>query len=307
MVAPTITATVGFNAKGAGKPCETWYQVYGDLKSGVTPVVALHGGPGSTHHYILSLVDLWTKYSIPVVFYDQLGAGNSTHLPEKSGDAGSFWTEDLFLDELDNLLHHLGIQDDYVILGQSWGGMLAARHATRQPKGLKRLVIADSPASMRLFAKAANEELIAKLPPDVRDAIIKNEAAGTIDSQEYKDAVQVFYKRHLCRLDPWPAELVESFDYMEKDMTVYLTMNGPSEFHVIGSLKNWSIIDEAHKINVPTLLLNGAYDEAADSSVMPFFKLIPKVKWFTFAESSHMPHWEEREKYMKLVADFLGD
>ena len=83
--------------------------------------------------------------------------------------------------------------------------------------------------------------------------------------------------------------------------------NGPSEFHVIGSLKNWSIIDEAHKINVPTFLLNGAYDEAADSSVMPLFKLIPKVKWFTFAESSHMPHWEEREKYMKLVADFLGD
>ncbi|KAJ8481737.1 hypothetical protein ONZ51_g5825 [Trametes cubensis] len=307
MVTPTTTGTAKFDAKGAGKPCETWYQVYGNLKSGVTPVVALHGGPGSTHHYILSLIDLWTKYSIPIVFYDQLGNGKSTHLPEKTGDAGSFWTEELFLDELDNLLRHLGIQDEYVILGQSWGGMLAARHATRQPKGLKRLVISDSPASMPLFVKAANEELIAKLPPDARDVIIKNEAAGTIDSQEYKDAVQVFYKRHLCRLDPWPAEVIESFDYMERDTTVYLTMNGPSEFHVIGSLKNWSIIDEAHKINVPTFLLNGAYDEAADSSVMPFFKLIPKVKWFTFAESSHMPHWEEREKYMKLVADFLGD
>ncbi|KAI0660914.1 prolyl aminopeptidase-2 [Cubamyces menziesii] len=307
MVTPTTTGTAKFDAKGAGKPCETWYQVYGNLKSGVTPVVALHGGPGSTHHYILSLIDLWTKYSIPIVFYDQLGNGKSTHLPEKTGDAGSFWTEELFLDELDNLLRHLGIQDEYVILGQSWGGMLAARHATRQPKGLKRLVISDSPASMPLFVKAANEELIAKLPPDARNAIIKNEAAGTIDSQEYKDAVQVFYKRHLCRLDPWPAEVIESFDYMERDTTVYLTMNGPSEFHVIGSLKNWSIIDEAHKINVPTFLLNGAYDEAADSSVMPFFKFIPKVKWFTFAESSHMPHWEEREKYMKLVADFLGD
>ncbi|KAI9000946.1 prolyl aminopeptidase-2 [Trametes punicea] len=304
MASLTQTGTVDFDAN-AGKPCQTWYQVYGDLKSGVTPVVAIHGGPGSSHHYLLSLVDLASKYSFPVVFYDQLGNGNSTHLPEKSGDAGSFWTEQLFLDELDNLLRHLGIQDEYTLLGHSWGGMLASRHATRQPKGLKRLILADTPASIPLFVKAANEELIPNLPPDVRDAIIRNEKAGTTDSQEYKDAVHVFYERHLCRADPWPAELIESFHWMEKDPTVYLTMNGPSEFHVIGSMKNWSIIDEAHKINVPTLLLNGAFDEVADSSVFPFFKLIPKVKWFTFAQSSHTPHWEERDKYMKIVAEFL--
>ncbi|KAI0650671.1 prolyl aminopeptidase-2 [Trametes meyenii] len=304
MVSPTATGTVDFDAK-AGKPTQTWYAVYGDLKSGVTPVVALHGGPGSTHHYILSLVDLATIYSIPVVFYDQLGNGSSTHLPEKSGEAGTFWTEQLFLDELDNLLRHLGIQDNYAILGHSWGGMLGARHAARQPTGLKRIVISDSPASMKLFVKAANEELIAKLPPDVRDTIVRNEAAGTVDSEEYKTNVEVFYKRHLCRLDPWPVELLQSFEWMEKDHTVYFTMNGPSEFHVIGSLRDWSIVDEAFKINVPTLLLNGAYDEATDSTVLPFFKAIPKVKWFTFAESSHTPLWEEREKYIKVVAEFL--
>ncbi|KAI0352886.1 prolyl aminopeptidase-2 [Trametes cingulata] len=305
MPSPTLTGTVDFDAN-AGKPCETWYAVYGDLNSGVTPLVALHGGPGSTHHYLLSLVDLAATHAIPVVFYDQLGNGNSTHLPEKSGDEGSFWTEQLFLDELDNLLSHLGIQDNYAILGQSWGGMLAARHATRHPKGLKRLVISDSPASIPLFVKAANDELIVKLPPDVREAIVRNEEAGTTDSQEYKDAVQVFYKRHLCRLDPWPAELLTSFEWMEKDNTVYSTMNGPSEFHIIGSLKEWTIEDEANQINVPTLLLNGAYDEATDSTVLPLFKAIPKVKWYTFPESSHMPLWEEREKYMSLVAEFLA-
>ncbi|KAI0375708.1 prolyl aminopeptidase-2 [Pilatotrama ljubarskyi] len=304
MVSPSYTGTVDFDAK-AGKPCQTWYQVYGDLKSGAIPVVTIHGGPGSTHDYLLSLVDLATAHSIPVVFYDQLGNGNSTHLPEKSGDEGTFWTEQLFLDELDNLLQHLGIQDNYAILGQSWGGMLAARHAARQPKGLKRLVLSDSPASIPLFVKAAKDELLTKLPPDIQDTIIRSEEAGTTDSQEYKDAVQVFYKRYLCRLDPWPAELLRSFDWMEKDHTVYLTMNGPSEFHIIGSLKNWTIEDEAHKINVPTLLLNGAYDEASDSTVKPLFKAIPKIKWYTFAESSHMPHWEEREKYMSLVSEFL--
>lgn len=166
MTTPTATGTVDFDAK-AGKPVQTWYQVYGDLKSGVTPVVALHGGPGSTHHYLLPLIDLATLHSIPVIFYDQIGNGNSTHLPEKSGDAAGFWTEQLFLDELDNLLRHLGIQDNYALLGQSWGGMLAARHASKQPKGLKRLVISESPASIALFEKAAKEELIAGLPADV--------------------------------------------------------------------------------------------------------------------------------------------
>ena len=167
MATPTLTGTVEFNAK-AGKPCHTAYKVFGDLKSSTTPIVALHGGPGSTHHYILSIADLATKYSIPVVFYDQLGSGESTHLPEKSGEAGSFWTEQLFLDELDNLLRHLGIQDNYSLIGHSWGGMLAARHAASRPKGLQFLVVSNSPACMQLFVKAANEELIAKLDPPVR-------------------------------------------------------------------------------------------------------------------------------------------
>ena len=167
MATPTLTGAVNFDAH-AGRPCQTSYKVYGDLKSGTTPVVALHGGPGSTHHYIISIADLYVKYSIPVVFYDQLGNGDSTHLPEKVGDAGSFWTEQLFLDELDNLLRHLGIQDNYSVIGHSWGGMLAARHAARRPKGLRRLIISNSPADIQLFVKAANEELVPKLDPQVR-------------------------------------------------------------------------------------------------------------------------------------------
>ncbi|KAL1944210.1 hypothetical protein VTO73DRAFT_3395 [Trametes versicolor] len=306
MATPTATGTVDFDAK-AGKPVQTWYQIYGDLKSGVTPVVALHGGPGSTHHYLLPLIDLFTLHAIPVVFYDQVGNGNSTHLPEKSGDAAGFWTEQLFLDELNNLIRHLGIQDDYALLGQSWGGMLAARHASKQPKGLKRLVISESPASIALFEKAAKEELIAGLPADVADALLKHTAAGTTDSTEYKTASAIFYKKHVCRLETWPAELMESFVWMQKDPTVYLSFYGTSEFNVTGPLKDWSIVDDAHKINVPTLLLNGKYDRVTDNTVLPLFKAIPNVKWYTFAESSHTPVLEERERYIKLVAAFLKD
>jgi pimeloyl-ACP methyl ester carboxylesterase len=81
--------------------------------------------------------------------------------------------------------------------------------------------------------------------------------------------------------------------------------NGPSEFHVIGSLRDWSIVDELHTISVPTLLINGRYDEATDTVVQPFFDRVPKVKWVSFAESSHLPQWEERERYMEVVAGYL--
>ncbi|OBZ76116.1 L-amino acid amidase [Grifola frondosa] len=275
MMTPTSEGFVDFNVPAAGKACKTWYKIFGDLKSG-TPLVGLHGGPGSTHHYILSLVDLAASHSISVVLYDQLGNGNSTHLPEKRGDT-AFWTEQLFLDELDNLLSALGIRDNYALLGHSWGGMLGARHAARQPTGLRRLVISDSPADMKLWLEAANK-LLAELPRETQDTLMKHETAGTTDSQEYKEAIGVFYARYLCRVHPMPSEVSATFEWMEKDPTVYLTMNGPSEFHVIGSLKDWSILDEIHKINVPTLLLNGAYDEAQDSTVVPFFKSIPQVK-----------------------------
>lgn len=98
-----------------------------------------------------------------------------------------------------------------------------------------------------------------------------------------------------------------SFNNIKKDSTVYMTMNGPSEFFVIGSLKDWSVKGELHKITVPTLLLNGRYDEATDWVMKPYFEEIGRVRWYTFAESSHMPHWEERERFMEVVGGFLGD
>jgi len=283
---------------------QTWYQLIGDLKSTKHhPLVALHGGPGVGHVYLRPLKDLATIYGIPLILYDQLGCANSTHLKEKSGE---FWTLELFMDELDNLVKHFGIQDSFDLLGHSWGGMLASTYAaTRHPAGLKRLILSDSPASVPLFMESC-QTLIKALPQAVQDALKKHEDAGTTESKEYQEAVQVFYAQHLCRIVPFPDDLAAAFKSMEEDPTVYLTMNGPSEFHIIGTIKDWSIIDKCHTIKNPTLLLNGAYDEVQDSSVAPFFKLIPNVKWVQFANSSHVPLFEERERYMKVIADFLA-
>ncbi|KAJ7085500.1 proline-specific peptidase [Mycena belliarum] len=304
---PQLEGTVAFNVKDAGEPCETWYKVIGNLHdSKHRPLVALHGGPGVTHVYLEILSDLTKAHGIPLVLYDQLGNGNSTHLREKDKSHGgeSFWTEQLFLDELDNLLEHLKIKDDYDLIGHSWGGMLGSGHAASQPKGLKHLILLSTPADMGLWVDAQNL-LRTKLPQDVQDVLDKHEKDGTTDSDEYAAAVGVFYARHLCTLAEWPTPVVDALRSIEVDGTVYNTMNGPSEFYITGPLKSWTMLDEAKNISVPTLLLNGRYDEAQDSVVAPFFNSIPLVKWVTFAESSHMSHFEERERFMQVVGDFL--
>jgi L-proline amide hydrolase len=281
---------------------QTWYRITGDLRSGKRPLVTAHGGPGGTHDYLLTIADIAAS-GRPVVHYDQLGNGNSTHLRDRGAD---FWTVDLFLDELQNLLEKLGIADAYHLLGQSWGGMLAAEHAVRRPSGLRSLIISDSPASMPLWLSAA-AELRAALPADVQATLLQHEEAGTTTSPEYLTAMQVFYDRHVCRVVPQPAELARTFAAIADDPTVYFTMNGPSEFHVIGTLKTWSIIDKLDRVAVPTLLISGRYDEAAPSTVQPFADRIPDVRWHVFEESSHVPHIEERQGYMDLVQRFIAE
>jgi L-proline amide hydrolase len=278
----------------------TWYRVTGALGAGQPAVVAVHGGPGNTHDYLLSLCSL-ADSGWPVVHYDQLGNGGSTHLP----DAGpGFWTVELFLDELDNLLRRLRIADNYVLLGHSWGGMLAARHAAGRPPGLRGLVVANSPASYPLWRQQM-EVLRAELPPGVDETLRRHEAAGTTDSREYFQAMLVFYARHVCRLDPWPRDHMASFMEIVNNPVVYHAMNGPSEFYVTGTLKDWSVVDRLANIAVPTLVVSGRHDEATPVTVQPYYDRIPDVRWEIFEESSHMPHLEEPEQFHAVLAGFL--
>jgi L-proline amide hydrolase len=281
---------------------ETWYRVTGDLSSGKTPLVVAHGGPGCTHDYVLSIAGI-ADTGRPVVHYDQLGAGRSTRLRDKGAD---FWTVDLFLAELDNLLATLGISDRYFLLGQSWGGMLGAEHAIRRPAGLKALVISNSPASMALWASEA-KVLRGQLPHEVEEVLDRHEAAGTTSDPEYLAAQQVYYDLHVCRVVPNPPEVQRTNDYMAEDSTVYLTMNGPNEFFCIGTLKDWTVVDRVHLITAPTLLASGRFDEATPATVQPFFDNISDVRWEIFENSSHMPFVEEPEHYLEVVESFLAE
>jgi len=278
----------------------TWYRVVGDLKSSKTPVMVLHGGPGAGHNYCEPIADVLAQTGRAAVLYDQIGCGNSTHLPDKPKE---FWTPELFMEELVLLTQHLGISDKYNIVGQSWGGMLGMQFAIQKPKGLNAMVIADSPASMEVWVSEANK-LRKELPPEVEATLLKHEAAETTEDPEYIAAVDVFYSRHLCRI-PQPPYVVASFDQLAADPTVYHTMNGPSEFHVIGSLKHWDIRPQLKEITTPTLLVSGQYDEATPAMVKEIQGLIPGSKWELFAESSHMPHVEEPAKFKRVVSEFL--
>jgi L-proline amide hydrolase len=279
----------------------TWYRVEGDLNAhGPTPLVIVHGGPGVAHDYLEPVAELARTAGRSCVLYDQIGCGRSQHL---SDAPASFWTVALRR-ELAALVEHLGIAARYHVLGQSWGGMLGMEHALEHPPGLRSLVVANSPASIQLWVSEANR-LRTLLPPEVQRTLQRHEQSGTTDSQEYEHAVMVFYERHLCRI-PFPDGLQRSFAQLAEDPTVYHTMNGPSEFHVIGTLKDWDITHRLSDVRVPVLVISGEHDEATPAVVRPLVDAIPGARWHLIEGASHCPHLEESARFLALLETFLS-
>lgn len=281
----------------------TWYTSFGEGVEGKLPLLIAHGGPGMTHDYLLPLAELAAD-GRQVLLYDQLGNGNSTHLPEKENDT-EFWTPALFLTEVAELVEQLGLSAGMHFLGQSWGGMLGIEYAVRQPEGLVSLILANSPSSMSTWA-AELGKLRARLPKEIRCVLDECEATGTTESQEYSTATLAFYRRHLCRLDPWPEGMQTTYDLAVRFPTVYGTMIGPSEFTVTGSLRSWDMDEQLSRISVPTLVLHGEFDEATDEVVRASRELIPSVEYRKIAGASHTPHLEKPEHTIPIFAEFLA-
>jgi proline-specific peptidase len=233
-----------------------------------------------------------------VIFYDQLGAGNSDH-----PDDPSMWTIGLFLEELEVIRKALQLEQVH-ILGQSWGGMLAMEHALTLPPGLISLIISNSPASMPQWITETNR-LLDELPPEIQKTIREHELAGTTDDPAYEEAIMLFYHHHCCRLDPWPECLNQTYEKTMQSPQVYQTMLGSGEFILTGPLKDWDIVNRLGEIQVPSLVLGGRYDEATPSITQTVHQGIPGSEWVIFEESSHMPHLEEPERYREVVSNFL--
>lgn len=223
---PTREGKVEYRVASIEAPCHTYYKVFGDIQS-QPPLVVCHGGPGSGHEYCLPFAKLWSLFGIPVVFYDQIGCAASTHLRHTVGDE-SFWNLGLFVNELENLIHHLGLNGNgpgFSLLGHSWGAKIVIALAARQPQGMQKLVLVGSSADSQLFAKGLwqlKEKLTLESQQAIDEAVQKHE----FTSPAYLAALDEFLRTYLCRArDPWPpAELAIDFQHQAEDNTVRRTM-----------------------------------------------------------------------------------
>ena len=276
----------------------TWYRVVGEgEEDGKHPVVALHGGPGATHDYIESIEGL-VETGRRVIFYDQLGCGRSD-----LGDE-SLWTVETYVDEVGAVREELGL-DEIHLFGNSWGGMLAMEYALTQPSGLVSLMLASSPSSIPQWVEETGK-LRAALPEDVQATLDKHEAAGTTKDPEYEAACDVFYHRHLCRLDEWPDYVLRSHEFVSQHGEVYNYMNGPSEFYVVGTLLDWDVTARLGEIGVPTLVVTGEHDEATPAINRTVSEAIPGAESVIYPGCSHMAHVEDTEGYLRLLNSFIS-
>jgi proline-specific peptidase len=278
---------------------KTWYRIVGEgEEEGKLPVLFLHGGPGATHDYLESL-EAMAERGRRAIFYDQIGCGKSD-LP----DEPSLWKVETFVEELGVVRDHLGL-DRLHIFGNSWGGMLAMEYALTQPEGVAGMIVASSPSSIPQWVAEANR-LRSQLPEDVQQTLRKHEEAGTTSDPEYEEACLVFYKRHVCRLPDWPDYVLRSFQFLEEHGVVYKTMNGPSEFHVTGPLKDWDITDRLGEIRIPTLVITGEHDEATPAINKTVSGGIPGAESVIYPGGSHMAHVEDPVGYLRVLDDFLN-
>jgi proline iminopeptidase len=270
-----------------------WYRTVGE---GGVPLLCLHGGPGMSHDYIATLGDLADRRK--VVFYDQLGCGKSDR-----PDDPALWTIERSVAEVEAVREALGLTR-FHLFGNSWGGWLAAQYVLDRQPDLVSLTISSSPPSVERCVREMNE-LRRQLPADVQKVLDDHEARQFFQCPEYTAAIMVFYKRHLCRLEPWP-EGVEQALGPGFGAGPYMTMWGPSEFGpVIGNLNGWDITDRLREIRVPTLLTVGRYDEMWPSHMADMQVGIPGSELVVFEQSSHMAFQEEREAYMATMNRFL--
>ena len=276
----------------------TWFRVIGDLKSKQTPIVLLHGGPGGGHLNMVPIAKLLSTGGRPVILYDQIGCGKSTPLIRKPN---SFWTVQLFEDELTHLLRHLKIEKKYLILGTSWGGMLAMSFASKRPTGLKGLILSSTLPSSAMWIKETRK-LINKLPAKHRSAINKYEKLQNYTHKDYLAANTFFMQRHIRQI---PA-LYDKLPKAKFGKHVYNAMWGPTEFTVLGSLRDWSVEKEISKIKVPTFIINGELDEATPAMQRVIKSRIKGSQYYCIKGASHSAYIEAPLEWMNAVQKWFS-
>jgi proline iminopeptidase len=272
-----------------------FYESFGSAEKGT--VLTLHGGPGATHDYMLpisALADLGYR----VVFYDMLGAGKSDY-PEDL----SLYTIDRWAEEAEGVRSALSLGRVH-LLGHSLGGAIALACAIRDRSNLRSLIISSGFASAPLLISEILE-LESELPRPARDAIRQAERSRDFKSEGYKEAVKEYMDRHYQRglVESNPPEHAYTLAHLNKRL--YKALWGPTEFRVTGSLKTWDISDKLVALDLPCIITVGRYDEATPAVAASMHSRIKRSRLVIFENSSHLAMLEEKEAYIRTVAEFL--
>lgn len=273
--------------------CNIYYKICGPANAAKTPLLALHGGPGGSHNYLLGLAKLATDRQ--VIFYDQIGGGLSER-PQRIT-----WTFNLFVREIKAIRTALRLKTVH-LFGHSWGGMLAVEYLLSRPRGVKSVTIASGMVNMPLYRQEV--ELLKKdLPSRVRTVLEHHEAAGTTGSAEYTAAMRTYNKRHIYRPARYPkAYLAPKNSFCTE---VYTALWGASETYANGSLRDWDRTAHLGEITIPTLVTSGQYDELTPHQAVLTHDAIPNSQLAIFTAASHLAHIEREDDYLNVLQRFM--
>lgn len=281
-----IETTTGYSPGIGGRLW--WKSIEGPTEN--LPIVLLHGGPGMPSYYLEPIEALASERR--VVLYDQLGCGRS----DSSSDT-SLWTLENFVEDLHRLTKDLRLQE-FHLFGHSWGGMLALAYAAAHPGHVASLVLSSPLVNVELWCADA-DDLVQQLPAEVQQALRE---PGT--TQSYRDAEAEFYRRHFCRLDPWPASLQHTMD--ELGTAPYQVMWGPNEFTLAGNLRGMDLSPVVRSLTIPNLWLCGSDDEARPNTIRRFSEMNSYGEFVEFADGTHCVHLEQSDEYVRVVREFLA-
>jgi len=269
------------------------------IGNSATKMLSLHGGPGCTHEYFECFEDFLPQEGIEFYYYDQLGSAYSDQPKDKS-----LWTVDRFREEVEQVRIALRLNNFY-LYGQSWGGMLGIEYALKYQQHLKALIISNMTASIASYIEHINK-LRQEFPPETIEVLEKYEAKGDYTATEYQEVLfNQLYSKHICRITPWPEPLQRTFRNLSTQ--VYNTMQGPNEFVVTGTFKDWNRWKEIQNIKVPTLLIVGRHDTMRVEDIQKMGKLIPNSRVVICEKGSHLPMYDDQETYFRELLKFIKD
>jgi proline iminopeptidase len=267
-------------------------------------VLLLHGGPGVTHEYFEGFDSFLPAACVEYYYYDQLGSYYSDQ-----PDAPELWTIERAVEEVEQVRQALGLdRNNFYVLGQSWGGILALEYALKYQQHLKGLIISNMMASIPAYNEYAAKVLMPAMDQTVLAEIKKLEATGKYTDPRYMDLLmRHHYVYHFLRmpLEEWPDGVNRSFKHLNQAM--YVLMQGPSELGASGRLLNWDRTADLGKITVPTLTIGGRYDTMDPAHMEMMSKAVQKGRYLFLPNGSHMSMYDDQQRYMAGLIDFLRD